>query len=215
MKFQMKAALLCTMLAVSLLSGCGDTTARNSTDIIQTETDTTQQTVIGSETDCLADQEGTFNEDVFRQICSDIHIKDADISLPANLDDLGEHFSVEYFMVDKENALLTYELKYDDVYVGFLLFDGTEELNEKDLHSNLFYSMSIEAKYEENMSVGGITMNDPIEKVYASFGKPEAPGFDMGSDGSGRCQYGIKDRQYISYVYRDGLISSVVIDAHN
>ena len=215
MKLQTKAVLLCSMLAVSLLSGCGDTATRSSTAAIQTETITPQQIVADSETDSLAGQESIFNEDVFRQICSDIHIKDADISLPANLDDLGEHFSVKYFMADKKNALLTYELKYDDVYVGFIFFDGTEELDEKHLHSNLFYSMSVEAKYEGNISVGGITMNDPIEKVYASFGKPEAPGFDTDSGGSGRCQYGIQDRQYVSYVYHDGLISSVVIDAHN
>lgn len=140
-------------------------------------TETTSTTTSLSSSTEEIEYNGTFNEDIFNQICQNIKIGDAVMSMPCTFEKMGDGFETgEDPLLDEKNGILSSDLLYEDSIVGYISLRYTEDDTEWDDNEILGYSFSyydIKKLYDSNyISVGGITFQDRVENLTSNFGSP-------------------------------------------
>lgn len=157
---------------------------------------------------------GTFNETIFEQVCKDIHVADSVITVLGTLKDCGPHFSAEYVLQDKENELLTYSLLYDRTKIGYMTYDGNAELDKKELETATYYNVFIYNEWDgiRDITVGGISISDPPDKVPEVFGEPTD--YMLDDEGFGYWLYELREGYYLKYTQSGGEIYKIGVSAH-
>ena len=181
----MKKRLLCLTTAVILacsMAGCGDvkddSSAVDSTAAAAVKTESASNTTeesesesSDSETEMTSDEvmekfgyNGTFDDDVFERIISEVTIGDKTFSLPCRVSDLGDDFELG------GSGL---------VYKDTLSFSCTVESSDDDTITLLDlcpfeweYNEAKEKGINPDSSVGGINRNADLEIIKKYFGEP-------------------------------------------
>ena len=127
-----------------------------------TESDTQSKTEIQSE---INEYDGTFNEDVFDKIVSNVVIGDKTFSFPCSLEDLGEGFSYqnETMIVDEESELRSCVLLYEGESLATVTMHCA--VDDKDYSDNKIGSIGFTFLNDDlpkgiSLSVGSIEIND-------------------------------------------------------
>lgn len=206
--------LLCLTLAVTLLTGCGkqDSSEGSVSSSIPMQS---AENSMSAESDADAETpsyNGTFNETVFEQVCKDIRVADSTITVPGTLKDCGSHFSAEFVMQDEKNEMLTYRMLYDGIEIGFVIYIGNSELDKKELETATFYSLFF---YNDDglpdISVGGISLSDPPDRVPEVFG--ETTDYKLDDDGFGYWQYKLRKEYYLKFTQWDDKFYNIGLSA--
>lgn len=208
---------LCVLLSVTVLTGCGQ---QNSPDPSVSSNAPVQSAEISENDDSSGAAAETmpggvtFNEAVFEQVCRDIRVGDSVVTVPGTLKDCGSHFSAEFALLDEENGLLTYKLLYDGTEIGFVTYDGYEKLSKKELKTATFYSVFIynERDGRKDITVGGISISDPPDKVPEVFGEPTE--YKLDGDGFGYWLYKLREGYYLKYTQWAGDFYMIGVSAH-
>ena len=139
-----------------------------------TESDTQSKTEIQSE---INEYDGTFNEDVFDKIVSNVVIGDKTFSFPCSLDDLGDGFTFrkETMIYEEETELRSCGLLYDKKSLAAVTMHCA--VDDKDYSDNKIGSIGFTFLNDDlpkgiSLSVGSIEINDYKEKVIQYFGEP-------------------------------------------
>ena len=221
MKRNLLTCVLCVLLAVPVLTGCGQQDS-DSTDpsVSSASEQSAERAASGDSSGAGASdaeawtENDKFNAAVFEQICGDIHIADVVVSIPGTLRDWGDHFSAAFSLADTENSLLTYKLFYDGTEVGYVTYDGDAELDEKTLETATFYSIFVYNEQEgiQDISIGGISISDSPDKVPEVLGEPTE--YRLDDDGFGSMLYKIRDGYYLKFTQWDGALYRIGLSAH-
>ena len=221
MKRNLLTCVLCVLLAVPVLTGCGQLDSDSTDPSVSSASEQSAEPAASGDasgagaSDAEAWTENDkFNAAVFEQICGDIHIADVVVSIPGTLRDWGDHFSAAFSLADTENSLLTYKLFYDGTEVGYVTYDGDAELDEKTLETATFYNIFIYNKPDwiQDITVGGISITDPPDKVPEVYGDPTE--YMLDEDGFGYWLYQLSDRQYLKYTQAGGEMYKIGLSAH-
>lgn len=217
MKNKYPSGFLCVLLLVMVMTGCGqqnisDPSVSSSASTQSAETLEAGDSSNAGEVNLSGNV--TFNEAVFEQVCRDIHVADSTITVPGTLKDCGSHFSAEFVLLDEDNELLTYRLLYDGTEIGFVTYDGNAELDKKELETATFYSVFIynDRDGRKDITVGGISISDPPEKVPEVFG--EATEYELDGDGFGYWLYQLSEGYYLKYTQWAGGLYNIGVSAH-
>ena len=204
---------LCLMLAAALLTGCGKQESSAVSDSSAALSESSISAVSAADTETMTDH-AAFNEAVFEQVCRNIRVADSVMTVPGTLKDCGSHFSAEFVLLDEKNSILTYRLLYDGTKIGFVNYDGAAELDPKELETAEFYSVFFYPKDDgiQDITVGGVSVSDPPDKVPEVFGEPTE--YELDDDGFGFRLYQLSDRHYLKYTQSDGKMYKIGICAH-
>lgn len=120
---------------------------------------------------------GTFNEDVFIQMCQNIQIGNICISLPCIFDKMGKDFEIgEKPLLDSPNGILSSEILYKNSIVGYISLeytDGDDEWVDNEILGYTFSWYDIKKlNYSDFFSVGGIGFQEQVEDVTSRLGTP-------------------------------------------
>ena len=181
----MKKRLLCLTTAVILacsMAGCGDvkddSSAVDSTAAAAVNTESASNTTeesesesSDSETEMTSDEvmekfgyNGTFDDDVFERIVSEVTIGDKTFSLPCRVSELGEDFELEGSeLVYKDTISFTCTTVAKD--------DDTIEFLNLDI-SPWEYNEAKEKGIDTSWSAGGIIKENDSEKIIRYLGEP-------------------------------------------
>ena len=157
-------------------TGCGEADKPQSETTPKTSVMTSKATETDSTSEAIA-YNGTFNEEVFKQLCNDIIIGNKIVSLPFSLVELGEGFSYDDSPIfDEENQIASAGWMYNNNIIGF---SSTEcQDTDDDLSNNKIYSIDFKDNYfkKQNdldyIAVGGIQLSDTKEKLINTLGDP-------------------------------------------
>ena len=141
MKKKIFLFFLAAVLSIAA-TACGEADKPQSETTPKTSVTTSQTTKTESTSETI-EYNGTFNEEVFNQICQNIKIGNTVISIPCTFEKMGEGFEMgEDPLLDKENGILSSELLYEDNIVGYISLRYTEDDKEWDDNEILGYSFS-------------------------------------------------------------------------
>lgn len=179
----MKKRLLCLTTAVILacsMAGCGDvkddSSAVDSTAAAAVNTESASNTTeesesesSDSETEMTSDEvmekfgyNGTFDDDVFERIVSEVTIGDKTFSLPCRVSELGEDFELEGSgLVYKDTLSFACDVDDDDIFTSLELWLKSYELDE-----------AKEKGINASWSARGIMQDDDSETIIKYLGKP-------------------------------------------
>ncbi len=196
-KRKLTCLLLCSLMLLSSLGGCGkDDTAKTDT-----------QPATSEKAEEKIEYNGVFNSEVFEKICNDINLYGKDISLPCSMEDLGEEFSAEYLLISKKSSIVTYDLNYKDSLIGFVLFHSNEKLSEQDLKTKDFNTINLEMSDE--VKIAGLKNGDNVEIIKQLFGEPTKI---LGNEESGSYIYNVDEDAYIKFYLNCNKIDDVSIN---
>lgn len=135
-----------------------------------TESDTQSKTEVQSE---INEYDGTFNEDVFDKIVSNVVIGDKTFSFPCSLDDLGDGFTFrkETMIYEEETELRSCGLLYDKKSLAAVTMHCA--VDDKDYSDNKIGSIGFTFLNDDlpkgiSLPVGSIEINDCWEADWKS-----------------------------------------------
>ena len=140
-----------------------------------TESDTQSKTEVQSE---INEYDGTFNEDVFDKIVSNVVIGDKTFSFPCSLDDLGDGFSFwdESMIYEEETELRSCGLLYDGKLLATVTMHCAADDNDYSDNDIICISFTASAFKRQdtidNISIGGITFESTEAEINQMFGEP-------------------------------------------
>ena len=140
-----------------------------------TESDTQSKTEVQSE---INEYDGTFNEDVFDKIVSNVVIGDKTFSFPCSLDDLGDGFTFrkETMIYEEETELRSCGLLYDKKSLAAVTMHCAADDNDYSDNDIICISFTASAFKRQdtidNISIGGITFDSTEEEILQMFGEP-------------------------------------------
>lgn len=156
---------------------------------------------------------GTFNEEVFAQICQDVHIKGKRVSVPGTLADWGEDFSADLFMENKEDSVFYYVVQYDDNAVALVVYDTSEELTEETLKTTPYCMIAFGDTFSEtpdHLGIADIEIGNSAESITNAFGEPTEI-TEADENGFYIYEYAVSEEQFIVFVLSDEKLSEIVI----
>ncbi len=189
----MKRKLVLFMAAAFLVSNL--TACKNSENTLSSEDDksrSTQSSIsesVSESTDSDAqssteinssinEYDGTFNEDVFDKIVSNVVIGDKTFSFPCSLDDLGDGFSFwdESMIYEEETELRSCGLLYDGKLLATVTMHCAADDNDYSDNDIICISFTASAFKRQdtidNISIGGITFESTEAEINQMFGEP-------------------------------------------
>lgn len=196
---------MCTAILSVPFYSCGhDSTIDESSEISQAD----------ENTDFKEDSSyytGTFNEEVFEHIIKSIKLNDIEISMPCTLKDMGNGFEVSTPLIFKEDALATYALNYNDVYIGQILYDSDHELTDKELEKEKFSGLYVNSSVLPlaNINIAGIEIGSDYKELEGLIGQPTSENHD---GESGSYIYTLSEKQYIEFNFTNDSIYSISIN---
>ncbi len=209
-----KILLFCDIfLTILLMSGCGKQhEAEKHLAALSTET-----TIAGTEIEISASKDdgfisdGTFNEEVFKKLCKDITINGIKVEIPGKLEDWGNDYSYEKFLVNPENTEVYYCIVYDNKEIGQVIYRQEEKIIDDKIASTPYFHLIIDGIGGAGSScgIGNVYIGDDMQKVTDAFGQPD----DVNNGKEDVCYYlyKITDTKYISFNFRDDKIEKISI----
>ena len=140
-----------------------------------TESDTQSKTEVQSE---INEYDGTFNEDVFDKIVSNVVIGDKTFSFPCSLEDLGDGFTFrkETMIYEEETELRSCGLLYDKKSLAAVTMHCAADDNDYSDNDIICISFTASAFKRQdtidNISIGGITFESTEAEINQMFGEP-------------------------------------------
>lgn len=175
MKKKIFLFFLAAVLSIAA-TGCGEADKPQSETTPKSSVTTSKATETSSTSEAI-EYNGTFNEEVFNQVCRDIVIEGNKIVFPCSLNDMGNEFTFgEYPVTNESSKLQSNALLYNDKKVGSCTI---RYLDENDTYYDCimtglsFYKSDI-AKQENPISIsfGEINFESSEYDVKKSFGEP-------------------------------------------
>ena len=154
---------------------------------------------------------GTFNEDIFNQICQNINIEDVLISFPCTTKELPSNISIggEPIIIE-ESKVVNYQLCYNETDLGSCSFSYTEDPEDFDNLSMTGLGLNRDENLVELISVGEITFQYSKQQIIDRLGEPtNRTNFSSGNE---KFDYLIDEYRYINFMfYQDGRMASIGI----
>lgn len=211
MKKQAIAALLALLLTVPLMSGCGKQSEPPDSAVESTAAETSassSDSVDSAQEDDTFTYDGTFNEEVYQHIIQNIELFGHKISMPCTLADLGEDFSIDHPIVDKEALLVTYSLNYQGEYIGCMQFAGDRELTAEEEMNLSFCGIAFDSP--ALWYVAGIMPDDSYQHMRTVLGEPNDTAL-YDDDQKGYVGYYLSDDESISFYIRKEKVIDVLV----
>ena len=171
-----------------------------------TET-TSSTTSVPSSTEEI-EYNGTFNEDIFNQICQNIKVDGRTISIPCTLADLGEDYSynMDNPVIDEKHGMSFYGLLYKDEEIGTVTLKYNS--NDSNVDDDCIKGLSFYSRENNGVYIAGITTNDTEESVTAALGQPTKTN-DKDNDQKKVMYYKIADDKYAQFQTDNGKIIQI------
>ena len=115
---------------------------------------------------------GTFNEDIFNQICQNIKVEDVLISFPCTTRITLKHFNWREPIIIEESKVVNYQLCYNETDLGSCSFSYTEDPEDFDNLSMTGLGLNRDENLVELISVGEITFQYSKQQIIDRLGEP-------------------------------------------
>lgn len=202
-------ALSCVIMLSTALSACvgSDNSSISTTSVGTTVTTTTTLETIEEP----IQYNGTFNEDVFNQICQNIKIDDMLISFPCIAKEFDSNISLgEKPIILEKEKIVNYELLYNETIIGSCSFRYTE--NAEDLNNIIMTGLALNKKGNTDVAnvidAGGITFQYSKQQIIALLGEPTNR--EEYSSGSEELKYFADNDRYLCFMFdMDDSIKSI------
>ncbi|MDE5754591.1 MAG: hypothetical protein K2H89_08625 [Oscillospiraceae bacterium] len=191
-------------IGMLFLAGCGVKTA-------DTEPDISSSVSVSQSADDPA-YHGIFNEEIFEKLCKNITINGKQVEVPGKLEDWGNGYSYERFLVNPENTEAYYCISYDNKEIGQVIYRQEEKIMDDKIASTLYIHLIIDGIKDagSDCGIGNIFIGDTMECVTEAFGKPDN---ESNNEETGSCyyQYKIAENKSIGFYSHDAKIDKITI----
>lgn len=206
MRKQILAAVMCPLLAVTALAGCGGAS--------------------GSDTELAADfaYSGTFDQEVYEHAIRDMEINGHGLSMPCTWTELKKAMGKEARlneepMVFSKYDLILYMVDYKENLSCDMVFNGrTEKLSEKELKetpvSSLYLQRPTYVYNDLTASIAGVGLWETAESIKKVFGEPTEYVDSENDHDREYYRYNIDENNYIHFTINESKIVDITVSCH-